>query len=192
MKWDIPNRPITYDEFLQSPEIKQRVEVVDGMVTVFPTPPLRHQSVLSHVFMPVYEFVRRHDLGHLFFAPLDIIVQKKPLRVRQPNMMFISHARADIMKDRIYGGPDFVAEIVLPSHTRAYMESKLPDYASINVRECWILDLEARTVEFLEQEGRQWRQVYIRGEGERLESAVLSGLELDISDIFADRLFAGV
>ena len=192
MEWDIPTGPITYEEYLQSPEIKQRVEIVDGMVTVFPTPPLRHQSVLSHIFMPVYEFVRRHDLGHPFFAPLDIIVQKEPLRVRQPNMMFISHARADIMKDYIYGGPDLVAEITLPSHTRAYMESKLPDYASINVRECWIFDLEARMVEFLEQEGGKWRQVYIRGEGECLESAVLSGLELDISSIFADRLFAGV
>ena len=72
------------------------------------------------------------------------------------------------------------------------MESKLPDYASINVRECWIFDLEARTVEFLEQEGGQWRRAYTRGEGERLESSVLPGLELDISDIFVDKLFAGV
>ena len=39
MKWDIPTGPITYEEYLQSPEIKQRVEVVDGMVTVFPTLP---------------------------------------------------------------------------------------------------------------------------------------------------------
>ena len=34
MKWDIPTGPITYEEYLQSPEIKQRVEIVDGMVTV--------------------------------------------------------------------------------------------------------------------------------------------------------------
>ena len=192
MTWEIPTGPITYEEYLRSPEIKQRVEVVDGMVTVFPTPPLQHQRVLSHVFMPVYELVRSHGLGHVFFAPLDIIVQKEPLRVRQPNMMFISNDRADIMKDYIYGGPDLVAEIILPSHNRDYMESKLPDYAAINVRECWIFDLEAHTVEVLRLERREWRQTYIRGEGERIDSAVLPGLELDITDIFADRSFTGV
>ena len=142
--------------------------------------------------MPTYQFVDSNELSHLFFAPLDIIVQKEPLRVRQPNMMFISNDRADIMKDYIYGGPDLVAEIILPSHTRDYMESKLPDYASINVRECWIFDLDAHTVEVLRLEGREWRRAYIRGEGERIESAVLPGLELDITGIFADRLLTGV
>ena len=192
MTWEIPTGPITYEEYLRSPETKQRVEVVDGMVTLFPTPPIRHQTFLSQVFMPTYQFVDSNELGNLFFAPLDIIVQKEPLRVRQPNMMFISNDRAGIMKDLIYGGPDLVAEIVLPSHTRAYMESKLPDYAAINVRECWIFDLEAHTVEVLRLERGEWRQTYIRGEGERIESAVLPGLELDITDIFADRLFTGV
>ena len=36
MTWEIPTGPITYEEYLQSPETKQRVEVVDGMVTLSP------------------------------------------------------------------------------------------------------------------------------------------------------------
>jgi Uma2 family endonuclease len=99
-------------------------------------------------------------------------------------MMFSSNDRADIMKDFIYGGPDLVAEIILPSHARAYIESKLADYALIDARECWLVSPEARTVEVLRLDGGEWRRAYIRGPGERIESAVLPGLDLDIAAIF--------
>jgi Uma2 family endonuclease len=99
-------------------------------------------------------------------------------------MMFSSNDRADIMKDFIYGGPDLVMEILSPSNTRRYIESKLADYALIDARECWLVSPEARTVEVLRLDGGEWRRAYIRGPGERIESAVLPGLDLDIAGIF--------
>ena len=141
---------------------------------------------MSDLNDPVKQFVRENRLGVVIFAPVDVIIQSDPLRVRQPDLLFVSNERAEILGKRgqIEGGPDLVVEILSPSNTRPYIERKLADYARIDVLECWLVDIENRTVEVLRQESGEWRQVYTRGESERLESAVLPGLELDIAAIF--------
>ena len=178
-------RLITYADYLKGPETKERKEIVDGKIVVY-SPIMRHQIVSGRIFVPTYLFVENYGLGLVLSAPMDVIVQREPLRVRQPDLMFISNERADIMEidARVIGGPDLVVEIHSPSNTQAYVESKLADYARINVLECWMVAPESRTVEVLRQESGEWRRVYILGEGERIESAVLPGLELDIADIF--------
>jgi len=174
---------ITYQDYLAGPEIKQRKEIVDGKLIMFG--PMRpHQIVLGNVYRPVWAFVDENGMGEVLMAPSDVIVQRDPLRVRQPDIEFTSNERAYILGDRIEGGHDLVVEILSPSNTRAYVAEKLADYAGINVRECWLIALNTRTVEVLHLEDGQWRTAYTRGEGEILESAVLPGLELDIAGLF--------
>ena len=175
---------ITYEEYLKEPESMERREIVDGVVVMAAAPILAHQTTLGNVYRPVYRFVIEYSLGGVWFAPVDVVVQHAPLRARQPDLVFVSNERADILGDQINGGPDLVVEILSYSNTRGDIESKLADYARLDVRECWLVSPEARTVEILRLEGGEWRRVYIRGFGERIESAVLPGLELDIADIF--------
>ena len=177
---------ITYEEYLAGPEIKQRKEIVDGVLVMSAAPNLLHQTVLSDLNDPVKQFVRQNRLGGVWFAPVDVVIQRSPLRVRQPDLLFVSNERAEILgqSGQIEGGPDLVVEILSPSNTRPYIERKLADYARIDVRECWLVSIQARNVEVLRQEGGQWRTAYTRGVGERIESAALPGLELDIAEIF--------
>ncbi len=175
---------LTYEEYLLEPETKQRKEIVDGEVIMFSGPTRIHQIVMVRIFVPIYLFVTEHKLGEALCAPIDVIVQRNPLRVRQPDIEFTSNERSHILGDRIEGGPDLVVEILSPSNTRPYMADKLTDYATINVRECWLVDTEARTVEVLRLEGGEWRQLCVRSVGEALESATLPGLDLDIAAIF--------
>ena len=148
------------------------------------SPDVYHQTTLHNVCRPVDRFVYENGLGRVWFAPLDVIVEQEPLRVRQPDLLFVSNERSGIIRGRIYGGPDLVVEVISPNNSRAHIESKLADYARIDVRECWLISPLSRTVEVLRQESGEWRRAYIRGESERIESAVLPGLELDINEIF--------
>ena len=75
-------------------------------------------------------------------------------------------------------------EIISPSNTRSEIESKLADYASLIVRECWLVYPQIHAVEVMQLEDGEWQRAYIRGSGERIESAVLPGLDLDIADFF--------
>ena len=174
---------LTYEEYLETPETMIRCEVVDGEV-IMAGPSLQHQIISRHIFRPVDRFVVANGLGELVYAPVDVIVRRDPLRVRQPDLLFVSKERADILGERIEGGPDLVVEIISPSNTRAEIESRLADYASLNVRECWLVYPQLHAVEVLRLEGGEWQRAYIRGAGERIESAVLPGLELAITEIF--------
>ena len=174
---------LTYEEYLETPETKVRCEVVDGEV-IMAGPSLYHQTISGNINEPVRAFVRSNQLGRVVYAPVDVIVRRAPLRVRQPDLLFVSNERSAILRDRIEGGPDLVVEIISPSNTRAEIESKLADYARINVRECWLVYPQIHAVEVLRLEDGEWRRTYIRGAGESLESAVLPGLEIDIADFF--------
>ena len=179
-------RLLTFADYRNGPETMERLEIIDGEVVMVASPTLYHQITLANLNEPVRIFVRNRKLGTVVFAPMDVVVQRDPLRVRQPDLLFVSNERAEILGDRIYGGPDLVAEILSPSNRGAYMAEKLADYARINVRECWLVCWIARTVEVLRLEGGEWRRAYIRGYGDGLESAVLPGLDLDIAAIFQD------
>ena len=174
---------LTYEEYLETPETMNRCEIVDGEVIVA-GPSLHHQIISGNINEPLRTFVRRNRLGHVVYAPVDVIVQRDPLRVRQPDLLFVSKQRAGILGERIEGGPDLVVEIISPSNTRAEIESKLADYASLNVRECWLVYPQAYAVEVLRLEDGEWQRAYIRGVGERIESTALPGLDLDITEIF--------
>jgi Uma2 family endonuclease len=178
-------RLLTYEEYLNEPESKERREIVDGEVVMVAAPTLYHQTISVNILGPTHYFVTMQGLGRIWHAPLDVVVEQEPVRVRQPDLLFVSNERSHILGDRmINGGPDLVMEILSPSNTRRYIESKLADYALIDVRECWLVSPEARTVEVLRLDGGEWRRAYIRGPGERIESAVLPGLDLDIAAIF--------
>ena len=177
---------LTYADYLNGPETKERREIVDGEVIMVASSTLYHQIALGNLNDPVRRFVRDRKLGIVVFAPMDVVVQWEPLRVRQPDLLFVSNERSEILGDRINGGPDLVVEILSPSNRGGYLADKLADYARIDVRECWLVCWIARTVEVLRLEGGEWRRAYIRGSGDVLESAVLPGLDLDIAEIFQD------
>ena len=176
---------LTYEEYLETPETMVRCEVVDGEV-IKAGPSVYHQTISGNINEPVRAFVRRNRLGRVLYSPVDVIVRRDPLRVRQPDLLFVSNERAGILGERIEGGPDLVVEIISPSNTRAEIESRLADYASLNVRECWLVYPQLHAVEVLRLEGGEWHRAYIRGAGENVESAVLPGLELQITEIFED------
>jgi Uma2 family endonuclease len=175
---------LTYEEYLKSPEIKHRYEIVDGKMIMAPAPTLEHQTILRQLFRLLDPFVIEHQLGELLFAPLDVVIQREPLRTRQPDLLFVSKERAEILKPIIEGAPDLVVEISSPSNNRAAMEAKLADYSRLGVRECWIVSPDGGTVEVLELSEGRWQRLDIYGLGDTLRSQVLEGLELPVSEIF--------
>ena len=177
-------RRLTFADYLNEPETMERFEIIDGEVVMASSPTRYHQIAVGNIYRPVFQIVNDLGLGEVLLSPMDVVVQRDPLRVRQPDLLFVSHDRAEILGDKIYGGPDLVVEILSPSNRGRYLENKLADYARIDVRECWVVSLAMRTVEVLRQEGGVWAPVCVRGPGERLESAVLPGLELEVDGIF--------
>ncbi len=175
---------ITYEQYLSGTEIKQRYEIVDGVMIMPPSPSTGHQRLLGRVYKLLDPYISGQQLGEVFFAPLDVVIQREPLRTRQPDLLFVSGARAGIVGQVIEGAPDLVVEILSPSNSRSNMEEKLADYARLEVQECWLVSPEARSVEVMELEEGQWQRVGIFGLGDQVHSQVLPGLDLAVAEVF--------
>jgi Uma2 family endonuclease len=181
----LQTRKLTYEEYLEGPEIKARFDIVDGVMITAPTPTLEHQRILGKLFLLVDQFVSERQLGEVFFAPLDVIIQREPLRTRQPDLLFVSNDRAGIMEEYIQGPPNLVAEILSPRNTRRDVDDKLSDYGRLGVEECWLVSPEARTVEVLRLDQQSLKRTSIHGLGDHVQSEVISGLSLAVGDLFA-------
>jgi Uma2 family endonuclease len=133
----------------------QRYEIIDGEMIMLSASTSRHQAVVGNLYAFLWNFGQRRKLGIVLLSPLDIIIHRVPkLRTRQPDLIFVSRERQAIIQDQIEGGPDLVIEVLSPSDTRRVIEQKLEDYRRIGVRECWIVSIEAETVEVLKLSAR--------------------------------------
>ena len=153
-------------------------------MTIAPTPTAAHQRILGNLFWKLDQFVSEQQVGEVLFAPVDVIVQRDPLRTRQPDLLFVSNERASILGDQVDGGLDLVVEILSPSNSRSDLEAKLSDYATLGVSECWLVSPEARSVEILGLTEGSWVRLGISGLGEQVQSQVLPELDLAVVQLF--------
>jgi Uma2 family endonuclease len=175
---------LTYEEYLKLPEIKKRYDIIDGEMIMAPGSTTEHQFDSRRIFRLLDRFVVEHQLGEVLYAPLDILIQREPLRTRQPDILFVSNERRHILGPIIEGAPDLVVEILSPSNTRRGIEAKLADYAHLGVRECWLVSQEARTVEVLRLVDGAWQRAHLYGIGDRVRSDVLEGFESEVLQLF--------
>jgi Uma2 family endonuclease len=93
-------------------------------------------------------------LGRVFNAPIDLILEATS--VLQPDLLFVSKARQDIITERaIEGAPNLVIEILSPTTIRNDRVTKAQIYARHKVPAYWIVDPELETIEIylLEADG---------------------------------------
>jgi Uma2 family endonuclease len=178
---------LTYQEYLDLPEMKARYSIVDGELVMDGGPTPDHQTVLQELFVKLDSLMRALRLGRVFLAPLDIVIRRDPLRTRQPDVMFISNARRSIIgRQVIEGGPDLVIEILSPSNTRRELVEKLQDYQRIGVREAWLVSPQAQTIEVLQLSVERIERLGLYGLSDTIASLVLPELRLTVNDIFPE------
>ena len=182
---------LTFEAWRAMPETKQRYEIVDGVMNVPPGPSYDHQWITKKIDRRLTDFVEAKDLGIVLFAPLDLLVSREPLRVRQPDVLFLNAIRTGIRGRRDLRGvqtleiaPDVTIEVLSPTNTRRDIQDKLEDYQGIGVLECWLVSPEAETVEVLSlgPEGISTDAVFSRND--TLVSVVLQGFELSLQEVF--------
>jgi Uma2 family endonuclease len=175
---------LTHDDDLRFPEDGRRHELIDGEHFVSPAPHLRHQAVVVRLTYEIESFLRRNRLGSLFVAPADVVFSK--LDVVQPDLLFVSAARAEILDAHVAGAPDLAIEIVAPSNRRYDEVTKRDLYERTGVPEYWILDPETETVKVFRREGDRFARPLLltRHDGDALESPQLPGLGIPLAAIF--------
>jgi Uma2 family endonuclease len=156
---------ITTDEYLSGPETISHRELVWGFVQEPPSALLTHQAVVMHVSTQMAMHVWDRKIGKVYGAPLDVILDHDRALVLQPDVMYVSNERRDILGKWIHGAPDIAVEVESPATRRYDRVSKLKWYRQYGVREYWLMDPEHWTVTIINLEGaRISRQVFDRAD----------------------------
>jgi Uma2 family endonuclease len=95
------------------------------------------------------EHAEPRHLGEVLISPLDVILDAERALVVQPDLLFISNERRQILTDRIYGAPDLVVEVLSPNPRIGQLGERIGWFAKYGVSECWLVHQPQRRIEVL-------------------------------------------
>ncbi len=174
---------LTFEEFRQLPDDGKRYELIHGDVHLTPAPNTRHQTVVHNLDLSLGSYVHKNKLGEVWESPLDVRLGEDT--ALQPDLIFISNARAGIIQENwIEGAPDLAVEVLSPSTAAHDRATKLPVYAEAGVSEVWLIDPQAKTVEVLKlQQKKHFVEATLAGE-QVLASTLFPAWQLPLRDLF--------
>ena len=176
----------TYEDYLTFPDDGRRHELIDGEHFVTPAPIRPHQRLAVRLTFALESWLRQHPVGELNVAPMDVILSD--IDVVQPDLLFVSNERSQILGKWIHGAPDLVIEILSPSTRRVDEIRKRRLYERVGVREYWIVDGEIEAVKVYRRhdDGSFPRVLDLSREaGHSLDTPLLPGFSLSLAELFA-------
>ena len=164
---------LTTTEYLQTAESLRVQELIFGELRVEDSPTFRHQNLLLELAVLLRVFVGQHKLGTVCIAPQDVILDPARALILQPDLMYISNNRRDIISDHIWGAPDLVVEVMSPHPRIGKLDERIAHFRYYGVKECWLIHQLAREIEVLrlQEHGEGSRRMFRSIEA--IESGVL-------------------
>lgn len=178
----------TYEDYCLLPNDGRRYEVVRGHLYVSPAPKIIHQRAAKRLFRKLDDFVLDHGCGEVLFAPVDVLLPEEIAAPVQPDILFFRTGnQPDADAGNFQGVPDLVVEVLSPGTWRLDLNIKLPAYRDAGVPEVWFANPQQRTIVVygLSEDGRSCVEISRGGDGDVIESRVLPGLRVLVSDIFS-------
>jgi Uma2 family endonuclease len=187
LRWYNPAMRIStkfsYEDLQHIPPDRNRYEIVDGELFVTPAPIPLHQRIVMNLAAQLWQHVRKHRLGEVFAAPLDIVFTSET--VLEPDIIFVSRSRLHIIGEKnLAGPPDLVVEVLSESTARLDREIKPKQYARYGVPEFWRVDPEEKTVEIFRLKEGEYELAERLTFGANLTSPLFPNLSLLVSSLW--------
>jgi Uma2 family endonuclease len=160
------------------------MELIYGVLRVAESPSVRHQTAVADLFRALDAHVRERNLGRVFAAPIDVVLDVERALVLQPDLVFISKARAAILlKERIHGAPDLMIDVLSPEPRIGRTEERVQWCADSGVRECWFVHQDMRSIAIFRFAYRRIAARLVHGRQDPIASVVLPDLGACLDDI---------
>ena len=174
---------MTTAEYLETPETLQPREQNYGELHVADAPTVTHQRLVGRLFKALDEHVGLYKLGEVLLSPIDVILDGPKALVVQPDLVFVSAARAIIFEDRIWGAPDLAVEVLSPWPRVGRTEERVALFAKYGVQECWLVHQVTKRVEVVRFDGGSEVARTAHGWHEPIVSHVLPAFRVSIGSI---------
>jgi Uma2 family endonuclease len=131
---------MTIAEYFATPETLIPQELIFGVMRVADAPFVNHQRLVLRLATALQAHAEQAYAGEVFVAPIDVVLDHERALVLQPDLLFVSAARRDIVRERIYGAPDLVIEVLSPRPRIGDLDERVNWFAQYGVREIWLYD----------------------------------------------------
>ncbi len=176
---------LTYEDYFRIPEDGNRYEVIDGVLTMCPSPVLRHQRISNNVSYQLTLWAKQTTRGSVWCAPLDVLLSDQD--IVQPDILYVADVRASILREKyVQGAPDLIVEILSEGSRRHDEVVKRELYEAHGVTEYWIVDPVLETIKVYRLEEERYRRFaeLSRESGGELTSPLLPGFRCTLTDVF--------
>lgn len=178
---------VSYEQYValrQSSD--ERLEYIDGVVYMTPSPSIQHQLVSSNLHTQFGMYLKGKQCK-VFAAPTDIelVNEKFPERkVVIPDLSVICEEKG-FTETKYVGVPTLIVEILSPSNQAHDLVTKFNLYMAYGVKEYWIVNpmKQAVTVYVLNEEGL-YEQADIKVSTGTIQSFCFPGLCVDLQEVF--------
>jgi Uma2 family endonuclease len=185
--WDIahlfPAQGFMDEEEYLALDTNHLVEFSHGHLEVLPMPSLSHQLIVQFLYDFLKWFSVENKLGTVLFAPMSVLLW--PGKYREPDIIFISAEHDEWKTERCLLKADLVMEIVSPDDRQRDLVIKRREYAQAGIPEYWIVDPQEWEITVLTLTGGKYAVHGVFVPGERADSALLAGFNVDVAEVFA-------
>jgi Uma2 family endonuclease len=185
---------------LDDPEIERlwfegRYEIVDGVLTTMAPAYFTGGEATSNLLVILHNHVRKHRLGGSFANETDIIIDDSRVAVadfvymsaedkKRQQKAVKSAGRPDPDRTRILVPPTLIVESVSPGHERHDRRTKFRWYAEFGVRNYWILDAFARSMDCFMLDDSNYKLDVSGGKAGVIRPALFPGLKISMAQIW--------
>jgi Uma2 family endonuclease len=178
----------TLEEFweLPDPPDRSKLELIAGVLYVSPPPEYTHDDVVKKLIrILTMHLVGTGDKGSLYVPRAAIWTSARTYL--EPDLFYVSAELEARFDPKHRETADLVVEVVSPGSAIYDRNTKAETYAALGVRELWLIDETAETVEVRRQAGGgTFDEGRTFGRGESIESAVFPALRLTVEQLFTD------
>ncbi|CAA9321593.1 MAG: hypothetical protein AVDCRST_MAG89-1661 [uncultured Gemmatimonadetes bacterium] len=168
---------VSYEDFLRAYD-GVRAEWVDGKVVEMSPQTDRRLLIWGFLYKAISGFVAQNEIGGLV-GQAGFQVRLSPKVAREPDVFYLSPENEHRFKRTFVDGPvDLAVELISPDSRVRDRRDKFVEYAQSGVREYWIIDPDAETVEVFRLASGVYEPVPL-GNPPRVASVVIPGLWID-------------
>jgi len=164
-----------------------RYELIDGTAYAMATPSRLHQKISKKIFRQLDDFLTGKTC-EVYYAPLAVRLNFDSFDdvVVEPDL-FVVCDESKFDNRSVKGAPDLIVEILSPHNARHDTVTKFRQYQRAGVKEYWIVDPNAKTVQVhILENGKYTDKVY--RDDDVIPVHVLEGCQINLADVFYDTL----
>jgi Uma2 family endonuclease len=139
----------------------ERMELIDGVIYDMSSPTTIHQVIAGKIYYKLENYIMgKKGQCVPIISPIDVQLDCDDRTILQPDVIVVCD-RDKIKKGVVYGGPDFVVEVISPSTRSRDKNLKLDKYMRAGVREYWIVDPKKKNIVVYADDGADDYDIFV-------------------------------